>query len=251
MPGRKSVIAGLLLIVAVVWGLSGCGSKAATGGSKELPGGSSGAGGSAGQAQGEVQTPAELEKPTFQITYKVHRESDQTRILGEVVNTSKINAENVQVTFRFYDKSGGLVDTQSETIPLSRLAAGQKSSFGLATKETYAKVEFEATGDPSDKAFYDALKVLSVKYKPPVGAYSSMGEGVGEVQNAGAVKVSTIHVAWTFYDAKGDVIGSENAWPVKSELDPGQKTSFKATLFNNAKEVKKYVVQVSNDAFAQ
>lgn len=73
-------------------------------------------------------------------------------------------------------------------------------------------------------------------------------EIVGEVENNGTEPVEYVKVAVTFYDGRGDVLGTVNNYAYPSDLAPGMKSPFRIPISNDFIEsTKTYGFTISWD----
>lgn len=161
-------------------------------------------------------------------------------VIGEVENVGKINAEKIVVTANFYDKDDKLVDTISGPLwMISRLSAGEKTSFVVPTDKDFVKVEFVVKGDSTEKDFYRKFKKLSGTYTPPESSLSELGltsgEYVGEVENTGNKKATSVIAVVSGYDASGKLVSSGWGSAEPSDIEPGGKSSFKIPMIDGDK----------------
>lgn len=74
-------------------------------------------------------------------------------------------------------------------------------------------------------------------------------EIVGEVENNGAEPVEYVKVAVTFYDGRGNIVGTQNNYAFPSDLAPGMKSPFEIPISNDLviEDTKTYEFTVSWD----
>ena len=149
-------------------------------------------------------------------------------IIGEVQNDTANCLAGVQVTVKFFDNSGQLVDISSAYAKLFRLPAGDKTCFAAQVSDPvdWSYYEFDLpsyyinSGELPNLAIFNDSGI----YKSSTKEYKI----VGQVRNDGDTRISSVKVVGALYNASDTIIDCDAV--SAGDLDPGQTASFNMTF---------------------
>ncbi|HNS01747.1 MAG TPA: FxLYD domain-containing protein [Anaerolineae bacterium] len=167
-------------------------------------------------------------------------------VLGEVVNASASDLEQVVVQIALYDDADRLLASQSTTVALDVLAPGQRSPFAvLFTQAPERYASYQATVLSAVPAYLGTrqrqLEPVDVTLDQST---TGMARLSGRLRNNGAVEAFDVSVVATLYDPLGRVVGTRSmaADPPVIAFGGGEAT-FQIELVP-AGPVSSYTVQV-------
>ncbi len=147
-------------------------------------------------------------------------------LVGEVKNTGGVDIQAPHIDFAVKDAGGNTVDTPFADAVVSVLAPGESSPF-------------EAQTDAAGFARYDVVAILAPtsRVRPnhnlSVNVTNVFRDGSGNRQISGTVRNDNLtdaadpQVVFTFYDARGEVVGSDVAsTDTGAPIAPGATASF-------------------------
>jgi len=167
-------------------------------------------------------------------------------VLGEVVNASASDLEQVVVQIALYDDADRLLASQATTVALDVLAPGQRSPFAvLFTQAPERYASYQATVLSAVPAY---LGTRQRQLEPVAVTLDQSTTGMarlsGRLRNNGAVEAFDVSVVATLYDPLGRVVGTRSmaADPPVIAFGGGEAT-FQIELVP-AGPVSSYTVQV-------
>jgi len=165
-------------------------------------------------------------------------------ILGEVLNNTGSNQENVSIGVTLFDEAGGQVgETLSfslfSAIPL--VPAGHKAPFAgeLPDGIEFHHYELEVSGSPTGFSLRDDLQIVSHSQGVDDRGYVISGEA----QNPGP-PVTLAEIVATVYDAGGKVVGLGSHIFNPGALDSGQPVAFEIIVETLYGDAANYALQV-------
>lgn len=168
-------------------------------------------------------------------------------VVGEVKNTLSSNVNYVKITATFYDAQKNVIGTDFTYTELDLLTPNQKSPFELSSypdtidPSSYKlKVSYSETGNEP----VSGLQILSHTAKIDDLGYHEI---VGEVENAGARESTYVKVVCTYYNAKGEVIGTDFTYTDPDVIDAGDSAPFELSSYPRELRPAKYELQVTGD----
>lgn len=168
-------------------------------------------------------------------------------VLGEVVNASASDLEQVVVQIALYDDADRLLASQSTTVALDVLAPGQRSPFAvLFTQAPERYASYQATVLSAVPAYVGTRQRQLEPVDVTLDQQSTAGMArlSGRLRNNGAVEAFDVSVVATLYDPLGRVVGTRSmaADPPVIAFGGGEAT-FQIELVP-AGPVSSYTVQV-------
>ncbi len=166
-------------------------------------------------------------------------------VVGEVLNNTSYDLSFVEITAKFYNASGQLLDQGSAYIYLQYLPAWGYTCFEISVPipSGWAYYQFEAPTYYTDGHPLPNLTILndSGSYLPTLGWY----EIIGQVRNDEGVSVTFVSPVATLYNDLGKVVGCDSVNVDSTNLTPGQISSFDITFLNrDYSDVTSYRLQV-------
>ncbi len=152
-------------------------------------------------------------------SHRSYRVGNTLVVVGEVLNRGEVDAYGVTVSAAFYDGSGRLVGTETQTTLLPWTGPGQTTPFRLELADAPASV---ARYDLSLR--WDDVSVLDFVRLTLVSQEVRREEGLvveGQVRNDHPFPVAGIQVAATFYDARGEVVETARGLVAAESVAPG------------------------------
>jgi hypothetical protein len=189
------------------------------------------------------------------LSHSLYRDSwDDPYLVGEVLNNTGSNVNDVEINVTFYNAEGGVVGTDSTSAYIGgwswepSLAPGQKSPFRISLwldePVGWSSYTFVVVYQVANE-----LPVSSLQVKNVTTHYDNSGyyHVLGEIQNNGAGAFSYVEAVITLYDGVGRVIncGTDSTNP--STLNPGQAGAFDASFRYNLSSLASYAVQAFGD----
>lgn len=168
-------------------------------------------------------------------------------VLGEVVNASASDLEQVVVQIALYDDADRLLASQSTTVALDVLAPGQRSPFAvLFTQAPERYASYQATVLSAVPAYVGTRQRQLEPVDVTLDQQSTAGMArlSGRLRNNGVVEAFDVSVVATLYDPLGRVVGTRSM-----AVDPpviafgGGEATFQIELVP-AGPVSSYTVQV-------
>ena len=182
-------------------------------------------------------------------------------IVGEVLNQAPVTAKFVKIIATFYNANGQVIGTDFTYADPSDLAPGQRAPFDIIVLEgsvpMYQMSSYELTVDSQQPSFPSA----EFNYQPPVilsqsSHINNIGSMhiVGEVLNQAPVTAKFVKIIATFYNANGQVIGTDFAYADPPDLAPGQRAPFDIIVLEGSVpmyQVSSYGLTVDSQAQSQ
>lgn len=166
--------------------------------------------------------------------------------LGEVINHTGTDLEQVQVAVFLYDAEGKIAATSSTFTEFNIIPDGSKMPFALLF-----------TDPPSGFSHYQVTALSGVPVAHWGNQYldlaieSDHGEASGQVylvagrvRNTGQYEAEQIRIVVTGYDAEGRVVGIRRGSPEKQTLQVGELSSFEVSLSSLGGQVITHTVLV-------
>lgn len=167
--------------------------------------------------------------------------------LGEVINNTGADIEQVQVAVSLYDADGEVVATGSTFTEFDIIPNEGKMPFALLFTEP-----------PSDFSHHQVVALSGVAVAHWGRNYMDLtvegdrGEASGErayvvtgqVRNTGQYDAEQLRIVVTAYDAEGQVVGIRRGGPETQTLGAGESTPFRVSLSSLGGQVVTYTVQV-------
>jgi LysM repeat protein len=165
--------------------------------------------------------------------------------LGEVLNTSDVDIEQVQVAVNLLDDKAQIIASASNFVEMDLLAPGQRSPFAILFSQP-----------PSQFASYQTTPLSAVPahvggYYRDLAVQEARGEGEryavyrveGKVVNIGPEDAVGVTVVVTAYDALGRVVGVRRAPPRHNVIPRGGHSEFAMEIIPVSGPVVTYTVQ--------
>jgi hypothetical protein len=165
-------------------------------------------------------------------------------ILGEVLNNTGSNQENVAIRVTLLDEAGSQVGETLSFSPFSSIPlvpAGHKAPFAgeLPDGIEFHGYELEISGSPTEVSLRDDLEIVSHSQSVDDRGYVVSGEA----QNPGA-PVMLAEVVAAAYDAEGRVVGLGSHVFNPGALGQGQTAAFEIVVEARCGEAADYGLQV-------
>ncbi|NQE53084.1 hypothetical protein C5S29_05785 [ANME-1 cluster archaeon GoMg3.2] len=165
-------------------------------------------------------------------------------VVGEVKNNLPDNIKYVKITATFYDAEKNVVGTDFTYTQLNILKPNQKSPFDLSTypdKIRPASYKLKVSYKVSNEEPFAGLVILSHSDRIDSMGYHKI---VGEVKNNGVSASSYVKLVSTYYDAKGEVIGTDFTYTDPSDIDAGDSAPFELSSYPRKLRPSRYELQV-------
>ncbi|TES93263.1 MAG: hypothetical protein E3J88_00360 [Anaerolineales bacterium] len=161
------------------------------------------------------------------------------RFLGVVENTGNVPLEFVNIYVHLLDEDGNLVGSNKSPSDIEVVYPGKTSPFSVIFSpsdssgwQTYEiDVEFDIESQDKDYLPPDLVVVSS---SGPQKGDSGVYMIEGEIKNIGSIPSTWLKVFGALYNAEGEIISVEIAWPDIKVLQPDQSFPF-TLLFSDKK----------------
>ncbi len=184
------------------------------------------------------QTPTPTSQPPHVIVLSnnssyVSSITSSLHVLGEIKNDSVYDISNVSVKVRLYDKNHKELATESDSILLSNLPAGERSCFDIffdSPPSGWSKYEFDSpTFDLNGKGLPElSLLGLSSSYDSSSGDYVINGT----VHNDESSRVECVKPVATLYQKKtGKIIGCAYTYVSSISLSANSQSTFSMEFY--------------------
>ena len=193
----------------------------------------------------EHATPTSTPEILSENTYIDNR--GYAKVVGEVKNNLQSNINYVKLTATFYDAGGKVVGTDFTYAELDILKPNQKSPFEISSypdKIVPDKYKVHLSYDTTGQSPYTGLVILSHSDKIDNLGYHKI---IGEVKNNGVRASSYVKVVSTYYNAKGEVIGTEFTFTDPSEIAAGDSAPFEISSYPRKLRPSRYELQVEGN----
>lgn len=177
------------------------------------------------------------------------KEGTVTAFIGEVVNTSQVEAGYIQVTITPLDASGKIVGIANRaSVATAILPPGAKTvwrtnAFNLVGEVARYEIKVSAlpASDTDRERQYNDLQVEGVELKPGREAV----QATGELVNTGAGAAGSLNIYVAAYDANGKLISVASASTgATTKIAAGERAKFTATLYGATEVPAKHDVYV-------
>ncbi|MBM3713938.1 MAG: hypothetical protein FJW56_11010 [Actinobacteria bacterium] len=152
-------------------------------------------------------------------------------ILGEIINASKINKTNIQITFNFYDKAGNEIDSKIIPAYVDYLMGKATVPFYLIYDDKYkyidiAKVKIGVNYNNHKENFMGnpVITIESFHYREDMLVIN------GSVENIGQNKVEDLKLFLTLYDFKNKVVSIKQCFLSRDKLEQFEKEEFEVKV---------------------
>jgi len=167
--------------------------------------------------------------------------------LGEVVNHTGTDLEQVQVAVFLYDAEGQIVATGSTFTEFNVIPDGSKMPFALLfTDPPSGFSHHQVTALSGVPVTHWGSQYLDLAIESDHG--EARGQQIytvtGQVRNTGQYQAEQIRIVVTGYDAEGRVAGIRRGSPEKQTLKVGELSSFKVSLSSLGGQVVTHTVLV-------
>jgi hypothetical protein len=168
-------------------------------------------------------------------------------IVGEVKNNLQSNIQYVKLTATFYDAGGKMIGSDFTYAELDILKPNQKSPFEICSypdKITPDKYKVHLSYDTTGQSPYTGLAILSHSDKIGKSGYHKI---IGEVKNKGVRASSYVKLVSTYYNAKGEVIGTDFTFTDPSDIAAGDSAPFEISSYPRKLRPSRYELQVEGN----
>ncbi len=175
--------------------------------------------------------------------------SGYVKVVGEVKNNLQSNINFVKLTATFYDADKKVIGTDFTYAELDILKPNQKSPFELSSYPNKRTPEWDnyklhLSYGTTGQSPYPGLEILSHRDKIDNSGYHKI---VGEVKNKGERTSSFVKLVSTYYDAKGEVIGTAFTFTDPSDIAPGDSAPFELSSYPRKLRPSSYELQVEGN----
>lgn len=168
-------------------------------------------------------------------------------VVGEVKNNLQSNINYVKLTATFYDAQEKVIGTDFTYAELDILKPNQKAPFEISSypdKITPKWYKVHLSYDKTSQSPFTGLAILSHSDKIDNLGYHEI---VGEVKNKGVSASSYVKVVCTYYNVKGEVIGTDFTFTDPSDIDAGDRAPFELSSYPRKLRPSSYELQVEGN----
>jgi len=194
-------------------------------------------------------TPTPERKEPKILSMNSYTDRGYLNVVGEVKNNLQSNINYVKLTATFYDANKKVIGTDFTYAELDILKPNQKSPFELSSYPDKITPEWDnyklhLSYDTTGQSPYAGLEILSYSDKIDDRGYHKI---IGEVKNKGVRTSSYVKVVSTYYNAKGEVIGTDFTFTDPSDIAAGVSAPFELSSYPRKLRPSRYELQVEGN----
>jgi LysM repeat protein len=167
--------------------------------------------------------------------------------LGEVINNTGANIEQVQVGVSLYDAEGEMVSHGSTFTEFDTIPNGGKMPFALLFTErpsNFSHHQVTALGGVAIAHWGRNYMDLTIESDHGEASGERAYVVTGQVRNTGQYDAEQIRIVVTAYDAEGQVVGVRRGSPETQTLGVSESSPFRVSLSSLGGQVITHTVQV-------
>ncbi len=172
-------------------------------------------------------------------------EDEFVYVIGQMQNNSTEAVEFAEVMATFYNESGEIVNTGYTFSEHDIILPGEISPFSIFIDKVdgIASYDLMLQGDSTDAQPRTDLVVLT--YTDTIDDFDFFSI-TGEIQNQGDTPAEFVQIIATYYDAEGNIAGTDFGFTDLDVLNPGETSTFE--VFTTNREVyASYELYVQGD----
>lgn len=166
--------------------------------------------------------------------------------LGEVINNTGADIEQVQVAVSLYDAEGEMVASGSTFTEFDIIPNGGKMPFALLFTEPppgFSHHQVVALRGVTVAHWGRNYKDLTIESDRGEASGERVYVVTGQVKNTGQYDAEQIRIVVTAYDAEGQVVGIRRGSPETQTIGVGESSPFRVSLSPLGGQVVTYTVQ--------